>query len=327
MKSSQVLALLAGIVAIGDCCVAEDTKTQSLLTQSDPLVQQRIGDLIDALKAERSLEAVRRAEALRRAVEDDDDLVRQVAVFVATTDYWSEPAIGCVVVYRILDRLEVQPKAVIRTFAEYLDSENELLRGFVRDWFRGFGPPGDPLDDEYKDYLIDNLCRGQEVPSEFIELLFEESPGRALLVFNRVAHSGNAMDQLVELRRRHNQEIAARRERGEDVPLLPAVDDLPCPRMPRLSFDEIRAIRLAERLVSHTIWLKENRFEGRHLEAAAVDARGQLAMLSEHEAWWARRYAVEIMRRHRDLRLPESLSKLRQDSDLLVREAAMAATD
>jgi hypothetical protein len=82
---------------------------------------------------------------------------------------------------------------------------------------------------------------------------------------------------------------------------------------------DTRAIRLAERIIGNTIRLKG--FD-EHFQRALPEAQQELKKLAEHDQWWARLYVAEIMRRHRELRDPRVLDKLRDDDNELVGKAA-----
>lgn len=86
--------------------------------------------------------------------------------------------------------------------------------------------------------------------------------------------------------------------------------------------DRIRPILWAEHTIADTLWKQRYGFLAEdETEPAAVD---QLAMLARHEAWWARRYAVEIMRSHAEFRSEVLLVRLENDEVSLVRDAARA---
>jgi hypothetical protein len=95
--------------------------------------------------------------------------------------------------------------------------------------------------------------------------------------------------------------------------------DAAIPRQPQRARgpDEIF---VAEQIIGHAVRLK-NWENGKLLP----EAKEQLAKLAEHDQWWVRRYVAEIMRRHRELRLPEILAKLSRDENVLVSKAAKSA--
>jgi hypothetical protein len=61
----------------------------------------------------------------------------------------------------------------------------------------------------------------------------------------------------------------------------------------------------------------------------AVDAAApeQIEKMSRHPAWWARLYAAEVLRRHRELGTDAMVQRLAGDGNRLVREAAAAIGD
>lgn len=313
---------LASLVILWGSCAAGDTTTDELLAQSDPVAQQSLANLFDAFKPGRDSEALQQIETLKEAAGDDGvgGLAEQVAIFATTAQ--GEPGIVGMRALFVMHRLDLKSSVIIRSFSLYLGSENKRLREFVLEWFQMHdGEPEDPFD-EYADYLCGMVYERREPPSEFVEYLFEQSPGRALLAFNRVAQYGKTMNQMKKMHEAREAEVAERRKRGESIPTFKPAKPFLDRVFPQLAFEEIRKIRLAEHLVSHAVWLKDKRFEGRFSEAATADAREQLERLSTHDEWWARLYAAEIMRRHRDLRLPEAVEKLREDSNELVSKAA-----
>ena len=85
-------------------------------------------------------------------------------------------------------------------------------------------------------------------------------------------------------------------------------------------------ILLSEQIVSNALWLKKNDFEDR-FQQSLPHAVAELAKLAKHEQWWARLYAAEIMRRHRDLRQPELWQQLGIDRNKWVSKAAKAASN
>jgi len=86
--------------------------------------------------------------------------------------------------------------------------------------------------------------------------------------------------------------------------------------------DEIKPILWAEHAVSDVIWKQRYGFlaPGEIEPQAAVE----LARMARHDHWWARLYAVQIMRQHAEFRLAELVAALQADDDPLVRDAAQS---
>ncbi len=210
----------------------------------------------------------------------------------------------------ILHVLDLTPKTVIRALAPYLDAENGDIRSFARDWLQGHdkgGSGASPLApvnyEEYARYASRKTMRNEEVPTAFVEYIYERSPARALLVFLRADRQRDIIARLMEMRKNHQR---GQEKRGLDTQPLPTVTNLP-DEIPPLR-DEIhrqqderlyKEILLAEHIVSNAIWLKENNF-GERFQKALPEAKEQLTKLAEYDQWWVRRYVVEIKRRHRE---------------------------
>lgn len=86
--------------------------------------------------------------------------------------------------------------------------------------------------------------------------------------------------------------------------------------------DEIKPILWAEHAVSDVIWKQRFGF----LAPGEIDpqAAAELARMARHEHWWARLYAVQIMRQHAEFRLVELVAVLQADDHPLVRDVAQS---
>jgi hypothetical protein len=170
--------------------------------------------------------------------------------------------------------------------------------------------------EDYLTYVRVQLNINEEVPTAFVEYIYERSPERALLVFHR-ANPRKHAETVARLRAMREQLEADRQQLENQGPdAMPPRPDRPRQRENRVP-DEIL---VAEKIISHAISLK-NWENGKLLP----EAREQLAKLSEHREWWVRLYVAEIMRRHRELRLPDVLQKLSSDEHALVSNAAKKA--
>lgn len=87
---------------------------------------------------------------------------------------------------------------------------------------------------------------------------------------------------------------------------------------------ELKEILWAEHVVSDTLWKQQFGF----LAPTAVEpeAAGQLSRLAGHPQWWARLYAVEIMRQHEAFHQAEVVETLQDDAHELVRARALVLT-
>lgn len=223
----------------------------------------------------------------------------------------------------ILQRLELPPIIVIRVLAPYLDAENERMRSFVRDWFRqhdNAGADESPLKpvnyEEYAKYVSQKVKGHEDVPTPFVEYIYERSPERALLVFYRAHGQRDAVaDVQAEAR-----EVEAARQQLENP-------ELPIPRQPaeqrQQDQEQEPEILLAEHVIDNAIWLKKYHFDER-FQKALPEAKEQLHKLSQDDQWWARLYVAEIMRRHRELRQPAVVQRLASDGNPLVSKIAKA---
>jgi len=81
-----------------------------------------------------------------------------------------------------------------------------------------------------------------------------------------------------------------------------------------------KPVTWAEHVVGEVLWKQEHAFlKPNEIEPAAAE---QLDMLSRHDGWWARLYVVEIMRQHPEFKVDETVQRLANDKNELVRESA-----
>lgn len=315
------ILILVACSATWTASAAQEANVENLLAQSDPAIQARISALFDSRS---ELEEFRQVEKLREVAGDEgkDDLVKQLAIFVATSPTSGE--FHVLQTLRILQRLDIQPSIIIRVLSPYLGSENERLRNFARESFQGYDKAAfeDPFK-AYTSFVGNRFSRGQKVPTEFVKYIFERSPDRALLVFNRAAGHGNIVVRLMEMRKKLEADLEERRKKGEDLPPLPPVTNPPDESRRQRDEKLQKEIMLAEHIVSNAIWLNKHDFDD-EFDKTLPAAKQQLLRLSKHDEWWVRLYVATIMRRHRELRLADVLGKLSHDSNDLVKEAAQS---
>ena len=323
----QLVALL--LVAVSTHLVCAETATDRLFSQSDPAIQAQILAVYDS-KSE--IEACPHIQAMKEAADDTKDkekLVRQLAIFAVTPPRPQE--MHDLLTLVVLHRLELPPSTTIRVLAPLLDSENEKLGGFARNWFQphdscGSGPSSlECLNySDYLNYVRGQLNRHEETPSAFIEYIYERSPAQALLIFAQ-ANPQRRSKMIANLQEISKQfEARQKQQKSDGLPGIPPMprpkeikpDDLAGLQLPQ--FDP-REVRLAEVIISNAIRFKgfDDRFH-----QALPEAKQQLEKLANHSEWWARLYVVHIMRRHPELRISEVQEKLCEDSNELVSRAA-----
>lgn len=335
---SKVL-VFATLSAFCTLSAAQETTADDLFAQAEPATQALISKMIECRSEP---ERLRLTEALKEIAGDQGEeyLVEQLAVFAARPEKREMIALYVMSIMHVLD---IDLSTTIRVLAPQLRSENERMRVFSRECLGTLNGTDskDPFE-EVTEYIQGELCRTGEVPTEFTAFIFEQAPGRAILAYNRAAEIGNLTAKLLEMRREQEaaledskkepiifppafgmtaQQIAETKDRLKKLlkpqPLPPASKLLAPLRDEKLR----KEIMLAEHLVSNAIWLKRYQFE-EQIPGATSEAKEQLASLAEHDEWWARLYVASIMRRHRELRLPEVIEKLKQDRHPQVRESA-----
>lgn len=295
---------------------AAQTAAEQLLAESDAAMQARIGAVFDA-KSE--IEAFQRTQELKVLAKDKAELVKQLAIFEATSPRKDE--FHVLMTLMILGRLDVQPSISFRILAPYLDSENERLREFAEEWFQGYdGAANDDPLEAYSSYIGNRLARNEEVPAALVKHIHQRlPPERALLIFLRASRVPDTASQIETIAKR--MEAA---KQGREITEQEKRQEQQREQVQQQRGEERRRILLAEHVVSNAIWLKEHNF-GEEFAKVRSEAQEQLRQLAEHDQWWARLYVAEIMGRHFSLSLPEVLDQLSDDENELVRRAAKAA--
>ncbi|MCI0331880.1 MAG: hypothetical protein L0228_01480 [Planctomycetes bacterium] len=301
---------------------------EKLTAKSDPVFQAQIQTIFNALQQpgvdpRNNVDAFREVQTLKKLTDDKDELVKQLAIFVATTK--SEEDTHVLIALMILHSFDLPPRVPIRVLAPYLDTDDRQLRDFARIWFGSHdnadaappqSPPLQPVNyRDYLEYVQWKMGRNEEVPDGFVRYIYERSPGRALLVFAYASGSRDVSARLQVIRKA----IEARQQGKQPEPLDVTGQQVEERRQARSR--EKREIRLAEHIVSNAIWLKENEFAER-FQAALPEANAELAKLAKHKEWWARLYVAWVMRQHRELRAPAIVQQLSADSDALVSKTA-----
>jgi hypothetical protein len=301
-------ALITATCSWALCAAYAAADVQQLIAQADAEVQSQIKKTYDTMRrlgviSYDNVEVFREAQKVKELVADEDEIVRQLAVFVATTE--SSEDTHVLLSLMIWRYLQVSPAATIRILAPYLDASDDSLRGFAREWLSGH----DDYED-YKKYVRWQVSRDEAVPAPLIKLLYERSPGQALQVFR----SGS-----VDVRAHVQAAIAQLEATGQEL------EDLePTPQEQEESERKElkgREILLAEHIVSNALWLHRHKYEER-LQEALPEAMAELEKLAKHEQWWARLYVVYIMRQNSVLLQDHILRKLAEDENELVSKAA-----
>jgi hypothetical protein len=292
------------------------TATEKLLAESDPAIQAQIGAVFDA-KSE--IEAVQHTQALKKFAKDNGELMKQLAIFEATSPRKHEMHV--LITLMILGRLDIQPSVTFRTLAPLLDSENERLRELAEEWFQGYdGAANQKTLEEYISYMGGRWARNEEVPTALIEHIHRQlPPERALMIFLNASRIPGAAANVQAIKTR----MEANRQ-GRDLTEQEKQQEQEREQVQQQRNEERRDILLAEHLISSAIWLKKNAY-GKEFIELKPKATEQLAKLSQNKHWWARLYVAEIMARNFSLRAPEVLDKLADDENPMVRKAANAA--
>lgn len=322
------ILIFAGILTIASSCAAQD-----VLSQADPAIQEQIDQVFDA-KSE--VEAFLQLQTLKKSTADKGEIVKQIAIFAAAPDADERQRLMAPV---ILHRLELKPKIIIRALAPYLDTENDILRSFVRDWFQAHdnaaapGPglrPLQPVNYEvYEEYVSGQLARSEQVPTAFIEYIYERSPGRALIVFyyaNPTRHA-EAVARLKQMQKEFEaQKQEDEEDNGQSKTSEPQEEQPEEILRQQRQEEKLQELLLAEHIVSSAIWLNNNGFV-EYFQKVLPEAKVQLLKLSRYDQWWGRLYVAEIMRQNPELRLEDVLSRLSNDRDVSVRKVAKSAIE
>jgi hypothetical protein len=190
----RALILSASLVVCAHC-TAQEASVERLLSQSEATIQLQIDRIQNSLNQPgvdpgSNLAIIQEIQALKESVADKGEIVKQVAIFAADADGDEQRPLMSAMILQLLD---LPPKIVIRVLAPHLSADDQNLRSFVRDWFQAHdnaAPSGraaselQPINyEDYKNYVRGLLTTKQEIPSAFVEYIFERSPNRALLIF------------------------------------------------------------------------------------------------------------------------------------------------
>ncbi|MCI0331886.1 MAG: hypothetical protein L0228_01515 [Planctomycetes bacterium] len=316
--------------------LARDVGT--LIAGSNPAIQKQLKKTYNAFLAappndvKSNCEAFQELQKLKEITDDKGALVKELAIFVVTTESVEEQHV--LQAGALLHFLDLPPSTIIRVFAPYLDADNRQLRDFVRMWFQyhdshdrthGRPPLGSVNYYDYMEYVRNRIARNEEIPAGFINFIYERHPGKALLVFAYANRAGDVVAQLHDIRR----SLEAARQGQEKTP-----EEIRQQRETKRQHEirrqeakiERREIQLAEHIVSNAIWLKENEFAER-FQAALPEAMAELEKLARHKEWWARLYVVYIMRQYPQLRQANVLQQLSEDSNAFVSKAAKSVKE
>jgi hypothetical protein len=328
----RLALILVAVFTACVACVAQEPGVEKLPIQPKPAIQERFDAVIAALNnspdpPEDNIEARREVKDLKDSVADKGEIVKQLVAYAAVPD----DEVQSLKALMILHLLDLPPKIIIPELAPYLDDDDIEVSSFVGDWFRGhdnIGPGETKLKPvNFEDY-VDYVGSGN-VPTAFVEYLFERSPNRAFLVFVHAAQKSKAVRALEALREKMDEKHPgwdkglpqAQVDRGDD-PLQARPgrgDGLP---LARAGYGENKnELLLAEHVISNAIWLRKIGFDDRFPNTMR-EAIQQLSQLSEHEQWWVRLYVAETMQQNREFRQAEVLEKLSRDSNELVSKAA-----
>jgi len=329
MRSTLILIVVLSTTA-SKSGLAQQADLRSLISYRQPEIQDQIdraykvflGAGRDDLKTD--CEAFEEIQKLKDITKDKGEIVRQLAIFVATTT--SEEDRHLVAAATTLEYLDLPPSIPIRVLAPYLDVANRNLRDFAQIWFRyhdsherihGRPPLGSVNYYSYMEYVRNRLVRNEEIPPAFIEYIYERHPDKALLVFAHANRQAVAAGQLLIMRKQFD----AAQEGGEIAQGEIRQEWQQQKTRQQQAKIEQREILLAEHIVSNAIWLNENEFTER-FQTALPEALAELAKLAKHDKWWVRLYVAVTMQQYRELRQPDDLQQLRKDSNTLVRKAA-----
>lgn len=305
MRYNRLGVVLLLLVGSARSTRAQDADVEKLIEKPDPAIQTQIQRVLDALQKPgvdpgSDMDVCRELQILKKLSPDKDKLVRQLAIFVATTKSDNETHV--LIMKEILQVLDFPARVPIRVLAPYLEADNRALRDSVGLWFNfhdaaGTGGEGalpiQPVNyADYLEYVESKVIHKEDVPAPFTKYIFEHSPGRALLVFAYANSQG----------------------------------DLTSPRLPDIGAAleakkaQRREIELAEHIISNALWLKKNGFNDQ-FQQATPEAIQQLTKLGQRQEWWSRLYVAHIMREHPELRRGDVWESLRKDSEELVRNA------
>jgi hypothetical protein len=287
-------------IALVLLCLCSPAAAQELPT-ANPAAQAQFKKTYDTMIrlgvfSFNNAEVLSEAQKVKQLVDTDEEIVRQLVVFVATTESAEDTHVLLSVM--IWQYLHVSTNATIEVLAPYLDASDDSVRRFAKEWFQGHND-----DEEYRRYI---RGRSRVIPESFIKYLYEHlPPGRALLLMQSGSVNVNA--HIAAARK----QIEARQQGLE----LPNQEEDEAERSDR------REILLAEHIVSNALWLQKHGFNER-LQAVLPEAIAELEKLANRKEWWARMYVVYVMRQNPVLLQDHILRKLAEDENPLVSVAA-----
>jgi hypothetical protein len=319
------------VTHLSNLTLAQDA--ESLVAASNPAIQEQLTRAYNAFLAVptedlgANCEAFKELQRLKDITKDKGEIVKELAVFVVTTS--SEEDSHVLQAGALLGLLDLPPSIPIRVLAPYLDADNRQLRDFARIWFQyhdsnththGRPPLGSVNYYDYMQYARSRLARNEEIPTAFIEYIYEQHPGKALLVF---AYSNRSADVVDRLRAIHEARQATRQGREKTPDEVRQQREWM--RQDQISRQQAKReqseIFLAEHIISDAIWLKENGFPEQFQEASP-EAATELAKLANHKEWWARLYVAYVMHQHRELRQGAIVKQLAEDESAIVSKVA-----
>ena len=183
-----VLLFLGGV----NSAYAQETDVEKLIGKPNPAIQAQIQRVHNALQKpgvdpRDNVDALQETQAIKKLTDNKDELVKQLAIFVATTK--SDEDTHLFIAQVILSLLNFPASVPIRVFAPYLDTENRQLRDFVHSWFGSHdmahtAPPGAPPIkpvnyEDYLEYVEGKVTHKEDIPAPFIKYIYERAPGRA----------------------------------------------------------------------------------------------------------------------------------------------------
>ena len=181
--------IVAATLALPLHCAGQDL--EKLLANPSPQIQQQIETTYAAFNQisvdpTSNADVFREALVLRTLTNDKTELVRQLVIFVASTE--SEENTHVTLSHVILRYLGVSPGNIVQVLAPCLESDDQRLHEFARRWLQESRrcDPGEWAAanyQEYLDYVQRQVRNNEEVPAGFVRYIYRRSPGRRRLIF------------------------------------------------------------------------------------------------------------------------------------------------
>jgi hypothetical protein len=131
---ARILILFVSLVEISCSFTYAQETEEALLAARDPEIQEQLHGLYDGLLRNAELfdgrincDIDNKVERLNESTEDKAELVRQLAIFMAT----AKNELDLVLAGKVLSSLELPASIPIRVLAPHLDAKNEKLREFA----------------------------------------------------------------------------------------------------------------------------------------------------------------------------------------------------